>query len=102
VFWAQWLKKSLPNPKIKKLKEKMQETTILKKIKEILAENFGIDPSEVTESAYFEEDLNVGEYEMVELLSELEEEYQIEFEGEEKAELITVGDLVSVVRDKAE
>lgn len=80
----------------------MQESVILKKIKDILADNFGIDPSEVTDGAYFEEDLNVGEYEMVELLSELEEEYQIEFEGEDKAELITVGDLVTVVRDKAE
>ena len=80
----------------------MQDASIIKKIKEILAENFGIDPSEVTEHAYFEEDLNVGEYEMVELLSELEEEYQIEFEAEDKEDLTTVGDLVSVVKDKAE
>ena len=80
----------------------MQETAILKKIKEILADNFGIDPSEVTESAFFEEDLNIGEYEMIELMSELEEAYQIEFESEDKEELSTVGDLISVVRDMAE
>ncbi len=80
----------------------MQETAILKKIKEILAENFGIDPSEVLEGAYFEEDLNLGEYEMIELLSELEEAYQIEFEAEDKIDLETVGALVAIVRDKAE
>ena len=80
----------------------MQETAILKKIKEILAENFGIDPSEVSEGAYFEEDLNLGEYEMIELLSELEEAYQIEIEAEDKVDLETVGALVAIVRDKAE
>lgn len=80
----------------------MQETAILKKIKEILAENFGIDPSEVTENAYFEEDLNLGEYEMIELLAELEEVYQIEIEAEDKEELETVGALIAIVRDKAE
>ncbi len=80
----------------------MQEAAILKKIKEILAENFGIDPSEVMENAYFEEDLNLGEYEMIELLAELEEVYQIEIEAEDKVDLDTVGALVAVVRDKAE
>lgn len=74
----------------------------LKKLKELLADNFGIDPQEVDESAYFEEDLNLGEYELIELISELEEYYQIEFEPEDKEELDTIGSLITILRDKAE
>jgi acyl carrier protein len=74
----------------------------LKKLRELLAENFGIEPKEVDEGAYFEEDLNLGEYELIELLSELEEYYQIEFEPEDKEELDTIGSLITILRDKAE
>ena len=78
------------------------DNNYLKKLKELLAENFGIEPTEVDEGAYFEEDLNLGEYELIELLSELEEYYQIEFEPEDKEELDTIGSLITILRDKAE
>ncbi len=76
------------------------ENNYLKQIKQLLADNFGIEPHEVTEDAFFEDDLNLGEYELLELMSELEEMYQVEFEKADKDELDTVGSLISLLRDK--
>lgn len=50
----------------------------LKKIKDIISKHTGIDKAEISTSSYFEDDLNIGEMELIEIISELEEIYQVD------------------------
>lgn len=63
-------------------------------IKRLLEENLGIDPSNVTEDSTIES-LDVDSLDMVELITDLEEEEGIDF-GEPEG-LETVGDIVEHV-----
>jgi len=74
----------------------------LKKIIAIIITKTGMDPEEISEDSYFEDDLNVGEFDLIEIIGALEEEYKIEFEDEEKENLKSVMDLVEVVVEKVE
>jgi acyl carrier protein len=73
----------------------------LKTIKNIIAERTGHEADEITADSYFEDDLNVDEMELVEILSELEEKYQIDL-VEEKGNIATVGDLIDILLEKLE
>ncbi len=68
----------------------------------IIIEKTGMDPDEIAEDSYFEEDLNVDELELQEIISFIEEEYHIELELEEKENVKSVMDLVELVFEKVE
>lgn len=74
----------------------------LYKIIEIIVEKTGVDPEDVTKESYLEDDLNIGEMELLEIIALLEEEYAIEFEEEEKENISSVMDLVEIVVEKVE
>lgn len=74
----------------------------LNKIKEITIEKSGIDGEEVLDSSYFEDDLNIGEMELLDILGALEEEYEIEFTDKEKDTIKSVMELVELVMEKVE
>ncbi|MBP7928094.1 acyl carrier protein [Patescibacteria group bacterium] len=74
----------------------------LKRIKAIIIEKTGTDPEELHDDSYFEDDLNVSEMELVELIAAIEEEYDIEFDEEEKENIFAVMDLVELVTEKLE
>lgn len=67
---------------------------VLESIKRILSDNLDIDPEQVTVDATFES-LDIDSLDMVELVSELEEECDIDFGDPEGLE--TIGDLVQYV-----
>lgn len=73
----------------------------LKKIQKIIANKMGIDPSEVEPASHFEEDLNMGDLEFMELIESLEDEYDVELtdlcEGIE-----TVEDLITILTEELE
>ncbi len=72
----------------------------LNKVMSVIIERTGVDPEDISESSYFEDDLNISELELIEVLAALEEEYKIEFEEEEKEELESVMDLVELLIEK--
>ena len=72
-----------------------------KEIKKILETKMGIDPADVTLESFFEDDLNVGEMELIEILSELEEKFQVDL-MEEKEGMETVQDLVDLLTERIE
>jgi acyl carrier protein len=74
----------------------------LAKVIEIIINKTGMDPEEISEDSYFEDDLNVGEIDLIEIIGALEEEYKIEFEEEEKEKLKSVMDIVEVIVEKVE
>jgi acyl carrier protein len=72
-----------------------------KEIRKIIEEKTGLEPDEITLESFFEDDLNLGEMELIEILNELEEKYHTDI-LEEKDNIETVQDLVDILSEKIE
>ena len=70
-------------------------------IKNLISEKTGTEINEVTNESFFEDDLNIGELEMIEILEELEEQLEINL-IDSKKDMETVGDLLDVAADRIE
>jgi acyl carrier protein len=75
----------------------MSEKSISDKVKEIIVEQLGVNPEQVTESASFIEDLGADSLDTVELVMAFEEEFGIDVPDEDSEKLQTVGDVVSYI-----
>jgi acyl carrier protein len=71
----------------------------LQRIKKIIEHKNGIDPAEVTPESYFEDDLNIGEMELIDILTELEDEYHVDL-IDAKGDIESVGDLLELLSEK--
>lgn len=67
---------------------------------DIVVEQLGVDPEEVTEDKKFVEDLNADSLDQTELIMTFEEKLDLEISEEEAQELKTVGDVISYIRRK--
>jgi len=68
----------------------------------IIIDKTGMDPEDISEEAYFEDDLNVAPLELLEIISSVEEEYRVVLEKEEKEKVKSIMDLVEIVFEKVE
>ena len=75
--------------------------SVPEKVKNIIAEQLGVKPEEVTPEAKFIDDLGADSLDTVELVMALEEEFGIEIPDEEGEKLVTVGDAVKYIGEKA-
>ena len=75
--------------------------TIPEKVRGIIAEQLGVKPEEVTPEAKFIEDLGADSLDTVELVMALEEEFGVEIPDEEAEKLVTVGDALRYIEQKA-
>lgn len=71
------------------------------KVRAIIAEQLGVKPEEVTPQAKFIDDLGADSLDTVELVMALEEEFGIEIPDEEAEKLVTVGDAIKYIEEKA-
>lgn len=71
-----------------------------KKIKEIVAEILDIEESEIKEDAKIIDDLGADSIAVMEIVMELEEEYDVEVPTEDVLNLVTVGDIQKYVEAK--
>lgn len=78
----------------------MEYDEIVKKVKEIIVDKLGVEPSEVTETANFTNDLGADSLDTVELLMEFERVFGIKIPDEETATIATVKDAVDKVAEK--
>ena len=69
----------------------------MKRVREIVAEQLGVDVEEVTSEASFTDDLGADSLDTVELVMALEEEFGIEIPDEDAEKISTVGDAVSYI-----
>ena len=76
------------------------EEEMLEKIKEMVAEQLNVDAADITEETSFKEDLGADSLDLFELVSNLEDEYEIEIPSEELEKITTVGALVDFLKAK--
>ncbi|MBG9982152.1 acyl carrier protein [Aerococcaceae bacterium DSM 111020] len=68
---------------------------VFDKVKEIIAEELGIDEGTITLETNFQEDLEADSLDLFQVISELEDEFDITIDTEEGLE--TVSDLVKFI-----
>ncbi|MBW4519237.1 MAG: acyl carrier protein [Scytolyngbya sp. HA4215-MV1] len=78
----------------------MSKADILDKVQKIVAEQLGVEASEVTPQASFANDLGADSLDTVELVMALEEEFDIEIPDEAAEEIATVQSAVDYISDK--
>ena len=70
------------------------------KVKQVVAEQLGVDESAVTMDASFVEDLGADSLDIVELIMGLESEFDIEIPDEDAEKISTVGDAYNYIKDR--
>ncbi len=73
---------------------------MLEKMRAILAEQLGINEDEITTESRFKEDLEADSLDLFELLTTLEEQYDMEIPAEDMEELTTVGAVIEYLKTK--
>ena len=85
---------------INSIKNVMEYEEIVKKVKAIIVDKLGVEPSEVTDNANFANDLGADSLDTVELLMEFEKVFGIKIPDEETSTIATVKDAVDKVAEK--
>jgi len=78
----------------------MEANAVFEKVKGLFVEDLGIDESKVTMDAKLEEDLEIDSLGIVEVVMAFEDEFDIEIDDEELADVSTVGQAVNLLHSK--
>ena len=79
----------------------MSVEEIFQTMRELVAEQFAMEPAEVSMETAFEEDLGADSVDLVELVMAMEEEFEVgEIQEEDLGGLKTVGDAVNYLANK--
>ena len=80
----------------------MSEKSIEEKVKDIIVEQLGVNPEQVTTTASFIEDLGAYSLDTVELVMAFEEEFGVEVPDEDAEKLQSVGDVIKYIEERAQ
>jgi len=72
---------------------------ILGRVKKIVADRLDVDEADVKPEASFKEDLEADSLDVVELVMELEDEFDLEISDEDAEKILTVGDVVEYIEN---
>jgi len=70
---------------------------VFDRVKKIIIERLDVDESKVVENASFKDDLEADSLDVVELVMELEDEFDLEISDEDAEKINTVGDAVNYI-----
>jgi len=73
---------------------------VFDRVKAIIVDRLDVEESKVTMEASFKEDLEADSLDVVELVMELEDEFDMEIADEEAEKINTVGDAVNYINSK--
>ena len=74
---------------------------MFERIRDIIVEQLGVEPDEVTEQSSFIDDLGADSLDIVELIMALEEEFGMEIPDEEAEKISTVGDVIEYIKNNS-
>ena len=72
---------------------------IATKVKALIVEKLGVDEKDVTPEASFTNDLGADSLDIVELIMELEKEFEVTIPESEAENIATVGDAISYIEN---
>ncbi|HLS22827.1 MAG TPA: acyl carrier protein [Pseudogracilibacillus sp.] len=72
---------------------------VFERVKEIIVEQLDVEEDQVTLEASFRDDLEADSLDVVELVMELEDEFDLEIADEEAEKIVTVGDAVKFIEE---
>ncbi|MEE1132437.1 MAG: acyl carrier protein [Caryophanon sp.] len=75
-------------------------TTVLERVTRVIVDRLGVEESEVKLEASFREDLGADSLDVVELVMELEDEFDMEISDEAAEKITTVGHAISYIEQK--
>lgn len=78
----------------------MASKDVLRKVKEMVAEQLGVDEDDVTPESSFIDDLGADSLDIVELIMALEEEFDLEIPDEDAEKIVTVADAVNYISER--
>ena len=73
---------------------------VLERVTKIIVDRLGVEESEVTLEASFKDDLGADSLDVVELVMELEDEFDLEISDDDAEKIATVGDAVNYIKAK--
>ncbi|WP_456275529.1 acyl carrier protein [Bacillus sp. AK128] len=71
---------------------------VLERVTKIVVDRLGVDEAEVKPEAKFKDDLGADSLDVVELVMELEDEFDMEISDEDAEKIVTVGDAVNYIQ----
>jgi len=74
---------------------------VAERVKSVLSEQLGVDDSELSEEASFQEDLDADSLDLVELIMELEDQFGVKIPDEEAQGIKTVNQAVDYIMENA-
>ena len=77
----------------------MSNEEIFEKVKAIVVEQLGVEEENVKEEATFVDDLSADSLDIVELVMQIEEEFDIEIADADAEKIVTVGDVVEYIKN---
>ena len=72
------------------------------KLKDIIADQLSVDEEKITMEASITEDLGADSLDVVDLISVIEDEFDLEIPDDQVENIKTVGDVVKYIEDKTE
>ena len=70
---------------------------VLERVAKIIVDRLGVEETEVVPAASFKEDLGADSLDVVELVMQLEDEFEMEISDEDAEKIATVGDAVTYI-----
>lgn len=75
-------------------------TTVLERVTKVIVDRLDVEENKVTAEASFREDLGADSLDVVELVMELEDEFEMEISDEDAEKITTVGSAVTYIESK--
>jgi acyl carrier protein len=86
-----------PRVDLASLEEGLNVASVEERVIEIVCENLGVNKEQVTRSTSFIEDVGADSLDIVELVMELEEEFEITIPDDQAEKIKTVGEAIDYI-----
>ncbi len=71
------------------------------RLRKLISEQLGVEDNKIVPEARFTDDLQADSLDLVELIMSLEEEFGVEIPDEDAEKIVTVGDAMQYLQDRA-